>query len=191
MSTSHPPPRHLSYVCRLQHRLPDAIDLVVVHCTELPDLQTARSYGERIVHEASQTGNSGHFYIERNGWTEEWVPPERVAHHVRGFNERSIGVELVNRGRYPDWFDSRGQIMQEAYPAAQVQALLDLLDALRVSLPSLRWIAGHQELDTDQLPASDDPSRLVRRKLDPGPLFPWAAVLPACGLDPLITAGQD
>jgi N-acetylmuramoyl-L-alanine amidase len=36
------------------------------------------------------------------------------------------------------------------------------------------------------VPASDDPSRQVRRKLDPGPLFPWPAVLQGSGLTRLI-----
>jgi N-acetylmuramoyl-L-alanine amidase len=32
------------------------------------------------------------------------------------------------------------------------------------------------------VPATDDASRSVRRKLDPGPLFPWHEVLRDCGL---------
>jgi N-acetylmuramoyl-L-alanine amidase len=169
--------RHLSYTALLEARAVESIDLAVVHCTELPDLATAREYGERIVHSGSLTGNSGHYYIERNGWTEEWVPPERVAHHVRGFNERSIGIELVNHGRYPDWLHSARQDMTEPYPVAQIEALVMLLRDLSRRLPGLRWIAGHEALDRARVAASDDPALLVRRKLDPGPLFPWKELL--------------
>jgi len=176
--------RPLPYVERLQSRALADVDLVVIHCTELPGLATAREYGERIVH-ASGTGNSGHYYIDRDGSIERHVPDERVAHHVRGQNEHSIGIELVNTGRWPDWFDSRRQAMAEPYPDAQIDALLDLLAHLRAALPSLRHIAGHEDLDTDTITASDDGAKQVRRKLDPGPMFPWQRVMAACGLQRL------
>lgn len=171
----------LPYVARLDARERVGIDLVVLHCTELPDLVTAREYGERIVH-ASGTGNSGHYYVDRDGGVFRYVPDERVAHHVRGHNERSVGIELVNSGRYPDWLDSRHQMMSEPYPAAQIDALLALLAHLRNTLPNLRAIAGHEDLDTDTVTASDDPAKQVRRKLDPGPQFPWPRVAESCGL---------
>ena len=175
----------LPYVARLACRPRAAIELVVVHCTELPDLATAREYGERVLYPDSGTGNSGHFYIDRDGSVHEWVPVERVAHHVRGHNPRSVGIELVNRGRFPHWLDSRHQTMDEAYPYAQVQALVALLRRLQDELPSLRLVAGHEDLDTDEVAASDDPTRRVRRKRDPGPRFPWDAVLAAVPLQRL------
>lgn len=177
--------RHLSYAGLLEARSVESIDLAVVHCTELPDLAAAREYGERIVYPESRTGNSGHYYVERNGRTEEWVPPERVAHHVRGFNERSVGIELVNLGRFPDWLHSARQDMTEPYPAAQIEALVTLLRDLSRRLPGLRWIAGHDALDRAQVAATDDPARSVRRKLDPGPLFPWKELLGAVPLEVL------
>lgn len=175
--------RPLPYANALRRRELATVDLLVVHCTELPDLAAARVYGERRLYEGSGTGNSGHYYLDRDGRTEEWVPPHRIAHHVRGLNERSIGVELVNRGRYPDWFDSRHQQMTEAYPPAQIEALIALIAWLRSELPGLRWIAGHEELDTGTVPASDDARLAVHRKRDPGPLFPWAEVLSRCALE--------
>lgn len=177
--------RHLPYVDALELREPTVIDLVVVHCTELPDLATAREYGERIHYPDSGTGNSGHFYVERTGQIEEWVPVQRIAHHVRGYNPRSIGIELVNRGRYPHWFDSRHQRMREPYPEDQIQALQGLLHCLCADLASLRWIAGHEALDTGRVAASDQPTLSVSRKMDPGPLFPWRQVLAGCSLQVL------
>ena len=171
----------LPYVQRLQTRTLADIDVVVIHCTELPDLATAREYGERIVH-ASGTGNSGHYYVDRDGGVYRYVPDDRVAHHVRGHNEHAMGVELVNTGRYPDWLASRRQTMSEPYPPVQIDALLALIARLRDTLPNLRSIAGHEDLDTGLVAASDDPARQVRRKLDPGPLFPWQLVMGTCGL---------
>jgi len=172
----------LPYAAKLAQRDIGDIDLVVIHCTELPDIESARAYGERVLYSGSGTGNSGHWYIDRNGSVLQYVPADRIAHHVRGWNERSIGIELVNRGRFPDWLDSRSQAMTEPYPDAQIDALLALLARLGRDLPSLRNIAGHEDLDTEQVPASDDPSVTVARKRDPGPLFPWARVLDASGL---------
>ena len=172
----------LPYATRLQARSIDAIDLVVVHCTELPDLATARRFGEDIHYPASGTGNSGHFYVDRDGALYQYAPLDRVAHHTRGYNARSIGIELVNTGRYPDWLDSRRQAMDEAYPPVQVDALTALLQQLQAMVPGLEWIAGHEDLDTDEVAASDDPACMVRRKRDPGPLFPWRDVLAAVSL---------
>lgn len=175
--------RLLSYTGRLSKRSTDTVDLVVIHCTELPDLDTAREFGERIIYPESRTGNSGHYYIERNGCVEQWVPDDAVAHHARGYNERSIGIELDNLGRFPDWFNSGNQVMKQAYTAGQIKNLLALLHSLQQRLPELRWISGHAVLDTSLLPASDNPDRRVRRKLDPGPQFPWDRVLKAASLE--------
>ena len=174
----------LPYVNGLAERDTGAIDLVVLHCTELPNLAAARDYGERIHHEDSATGNSGHYYIDRDGSTHRWVPHDRVAHHVKHYNLRSIGIELVNRGRWPNWFDSASQQMTEPYPSEQTEALIGLLRQLRANIPSLRWIVGHEQLDQSRIEASDLPGQTVRRKLDPGPKFPWQVVLSSAGLEP-------
>ena len=169
----------LPYADALAARDPASIDTVVIHCTELPDLATAREYGERILYPASGTGNSGHYYIDRDGGIVEYVPAGRIAHHTRGWNPRSIGIELVNIGRYPDWLDSRHQAMDQAYTDAQIDALVALLLDLQARFPALSQITGHEDLDLDEVEASDDPALKVRRKRDPGPLFPWAEVLAA------------
>ena len=175
----------LPYVDALAARELADIDTVVIHCTELPDLATARSYGERILYPASGTGNSGHYYIDRDGGIAEYVPPERIAHHTRGWNPRSIGIELVNTGRYPHWLDSRHQAMEEAYTDAQIESLVALLLDLQARIPSLVQIAGHEDLDTNRVPASDAADTLVQRKRDPGPLFPWQRVLASTTLQRL------
>jgi N-acetylmuramoyl-L-alanine amidase len=175
--------RPLSYTQRLESRRLDAIELVVVHCTELPDMATARIFGEKIHHPESRTGNSGHFYIDRDGSIEQWVPVDRVAHHVRGFNPKSVGVELVNTGRYPDWFKSDHQQVTEPYPDIQIEALASLLNQLEKELPALESISGHSDLDTDMLPSEDLPDIEIRRKIDPGPHFPWSVIMDGISLN--------
>lgn len=176
---------HLPYVSALDARPLDQVDLVVIHCTELPDLAMARAFGETARY-AAGTGNSGHWYVDRDGSIQQWVPPERIAHHVRGWNARSVGIELVNIGRYPHWLHAGHQAMDAPYPDAQIAALVLLLQDLRLQLPALRLIAGHEDLDVERVPAEDDPAVLVARKRDPGPLFPWEAVLAQPGLERLI-----
>lgn len=173
----------LPYESRLDTRPLSQIDLVVIHCTEVPTLELSREFGERVLYENSGTGNSGHYYIDRDGSVLLYVRPDRVAHHVRGYNPRSIGIELVNTGRYPHWRDSRRQAMDEPYPEAQIAALVGLLAQLRAQLPALRYIAGHEDLDTELETALDDPTVLVPRKRDPGPQFPWTRVLQAVPLE--------
>lgn len=166
----------LPYVQHLPARAATQIDLVVMHCTELPDMAIAREYGERVLY-ATGTGNSGHFYIDRDGSIHQYVPTSHIANHTRGYNPRSIGIEMVNTGRYPNWLDSRHQAMHEPYTEAQISALIGLLQQLKNQLPNLRFIAGHEQLDTEQVPASNDATQRVFRKRDPGPHFPWPRVL--------------
>ena len=184
MNGPHIHQRPLAYAPALALRPEPVIDLVVIHCTELPDLAMARSFAERVLYPDSASGNCGHFYIDRDGHIEQWVELTRVAHHVRGFNERSVGIELVNSGRYPHWFSAAQQQMEEPYAEGQVISLIGLLTHLCQSLPSLCWLAGHEDLDRGLVPAADDPATLVRRKLDPGPLFPWERIRPATSLQP-------
>lgn len=167
----------VSYEDRLDRRALADIDLLVVHCTELPDLATARTYAERVLHAGSGTGNCGHYYLGRDGTALEYVAPQWVAHHCVGVNARAIGIELDHAGRWPDWLHASHQRITQPYPEAQIAALLQLLKThLRPKLPALRWIAGHEELDQRRVPASDDPAREVRRKRDPGESFPWHVV---------------
>ena len=175
----------LPYELKLDARPLSQIDLIVIHCTETPTLDSAREFGERVLYEGSGTGNSGHYYIDRDGRTTLYVRPDRVAHHVRGYNPRSIGIELVNTGRYPHWRDSKHQAMDEAYPEAQLVALISLLAQLQQQFPSVTFIAGHEDLDREMEAAMDDAEVLVPRKRDPGPLFPWDRVMEAVELERL------
>lgn len=181
----------LPYVARLGKRPLSVIDLVVIHCTELPDMQTAREFGERIQYAKSRTGNSGHYYIDTDGTIYRYVSDDRVANHTFGYNPRSIGIELSNIGRYPDWGDSWHQSWTVPYTKVQIDALLTLLRQLRRELPNLKYIAGHEDLDTRLEPARDDAKIMLRRRQDPGPLFPWKDIVPASGLERFVPRKQS
>ncbi|MGK5546152.1 N-acetylmuramoyl-L-alanine amidase [Streptomyces sp. URMC 127] len=163
------------------HRLPerrlDTITTVVLHATELPDFEEALLVADKSARESeSGRGVCGHLYVDRDGTVHQLVPLERVAQHVAGHNTPSIGIELINRGRYPRWFDAGHQTPAEPFPPAQVQALKDVLRTLRGACPRLSDLYRHSDLDTALVPAADRPEVKVRRRIDPGPLFPWADV---------------
>jgi N-acetylmuramoyl-L-alanine amidase len=181
----------LPYEARLHPRALSDIDLIVIHCTELPDMKMTREFGERVHYPDIGTGNSGHYYIEENGAVHRFVAPERVANHTMGFNTRSIGIEMFNVGRYPYWGDSKHQTFTVPYTKEQIHSLLALLRQLRAEIPSLRYVAGHEDLDRRLEPASDDPKILLPRRQDPGPLFPWGEIVPTAGLERLVPPKQD
>jgi N-acetylmuramoyl-L-alanine amidase len=166
----------VSYHDRLTIRNPASIDLVVLHCTELPTLQMAREFAERIVNPEDQVGNCGHYYIDRDGALCRYVRDDRIANHVLGYNESSVGIEIVNTGRYPDWYATTTQSPSEPYTFDQIESLNRLLHFLIKEHPGLVTIARHSDLDTRTIPATDDPKREVHRRIDPGPMFPWDEV---------------
>ncbi len=165
--------RLLSYHHRLEARSTAELNLIVIHCSELPTLEMAREFGERITLPESGTGFSGHYYVDRDGSIYRYVTDDRMARHVIGYNEHSIGIEIVNSGRYPNWFHSQHQQCTEPYTTDQIEALKRLLRYLQLRHPSIVTLARHSDLDTQTIPAEDDPSLFIRRKIDPGPLFPW------------------
>ena len=163
----------LPYNERLERRHTAELDLIVLHCTELPTLQMAREFGERIVLPETRTGFSGHYYIDRDGRVYQYVSDDRMARHVIGFNPKSIGIELVNLGRYPNWFHSTHQTCTEPYAAVQIESVRKLLRFLKQRYPQILRIARHSDLDKNWIAAEDDATIQIRRKVDPGPLFPW------------------
>ncbi len=181
MIADFPPPTieltPLPYEERLDSRDLSQVDLVIIHCTETPTLASAREFGEKVLYDQSGTGNSGHFYIDRDGRVLQYVDPKFTAHHTKGYNARAVGIELVNIGRYPNWLDSNHQSMDEAYTKPQIDALIGLLKELGDKYPHLQFIAGHEDLDRTQVGATDDAAKMVFRKQDPGRMFPWTTVL--------------
>lgn len=142
-------------------------------------MDLCREYAEKIHHTDSQTGNCGHFYLDKEGQIFQFVEVTHIAHHVRGLNERTLGIELINQGRYPHWFQSDHQSVTDPYPDSQIQSLVILLRSLQQKIETLSYLAGHEDLDRGFVQADDNPALQIRRKIDPGPLFPWDKVMQA------------
>jgi len=170
----------LPYNANLEKRDVHTIDMIVLHCTELPTIREARQYGERILYKKSRTGNAGHYYIDRDGQVYRYVEDDRVAHHAKEYNHRSIGIEIVNHGRYPHWFHSTHQVPTEEYTPGQIESVIKLLLYLKKKYPVITTLKRHSDLDREKIAAEDNPNILIRRKIDPGPLFPWEKVRLRC-----------
>ena len=106
-----------------------------------------------------------HYMIDRDGTLARSVPEDQIAHHVFGHSARSIAIELINDGDGSDPF-----------PEAQLQAVTALIQdiAKRRSL-SREAVKRHSDLDLGVMPCD----RSKRRKVDPGPAFPFEGVLDA------------
>lgn len=176
-------PSLLPYHHSLEQRDPAEINLIVIHSTELLDMAEARAYGERILYPESNTGAAGHYYVDRQGKITRYVEDGRIANHVKGHNKKSIGIEVVNRGRYPNSYYSRNQKVSEEFPEAQIIALGKLINHLKKKYPNIKALSGHVDLDRRLVPASNASHVQVRRKRDPGPLFPWQKIMTLTGLE--------
>jgi N-acetylmuramoyl-L-alanine amidase len=130
---------------------PRQASLVVLHYTSNDDTDTALRTLTDPLREVS-----AHYLVGRDGDIVQLVDETRRAWHagasrwggIDDVNSVSIGIELDNNGFEP-------------YPPAQIDALLLLLAdlKLRLSIPTANFV-GHADV-------------APRRKLDPGPLFPW------------------
>jgi N-acetylmuramoyl-L-alanine amidase len=160
------------------------IDLIVVHAIGGPVCEpragavsfSAAPRDARFWRDwfARQTDRSIHYVIDREGRIAAQRPEERTAGHVSyagivaGVNDRSVGIELVNRGDGVDPF-----------PEPQIRALIALIQ----DIGARRGLDGsalrlHSELDDRTFACGDGDHR---RNVDPGPLFPLERVTAAMG----------
>ena len=143
----------LPYEARLDARPRAQIDLVVIHCTELPDLATAREYGERVLYD-SGTGNSGHYYIDRDGTVHLWVVARaRRQPHARlqpAFDRHRTGEHraLSALARCGPPGDGRA-----VYRGADRCADRAAEGRLRRTSRRCKFITGHEDLDTTTVAA--------------------------------------
>ncbi len=150
------------------------VDAVIVHSLGGPDCQHGRPFFKRIEGDARSWITtfrrlpivSIHYVIGRDGQIEAGIPEELAASHAIGWNQRSIGIELVNNGDGVDPF-----------PAAQLSALARLVREIRARHPAIipARILRHSDVDHSTFPAATFGASCsaFRRKLDPGDAFPW------------------
>ena len=130
---------------------------------------------------------SAHLVVDRAGRLTQLLPFDYQAWHAgksawrgeRAFNNKSIGIELVNwgplrRGAEGIWATARGfeipadqvvitehdaDVGWQRYSEAQIGRLVDALRALDAAF-EIEAVLGHDDIAPG-------------RKMDPGPAFPW------------------
>lgn len=153
-----------------------AVDAVIVHSLGGPDCRQGTRFFRQIGGDA-HTWNatfatlpfvSIHYVIGRDGRVEAGIPEAMAASHAVGWNQRSIGIELVNNGDGTDPF-----------PAPQLAALAQLVRDIRARHPAVtaERVLRHSDVDRSTFPADrhGEGCAAFRRKLDPGDAFPWDA----------------
>jgi N-acetyl-anhydromuramyl-L-alanine amidase AmpD len=157
-----------------------AVDTIVVHSLGGPDCRDGRRFYRTIDGDARTWMAtfqalpivSIHYVIGRDGQVEAGVPEADAATHAVGWNQRSIGIELVNNGDGADPF-----------PEAQVAALVQLVQDIRRRHPAVTAdrVWRHSDVDHSTFAASrhGEACTQYRRKEDPGAAFPWTAFLAA------------
>lgn len=133
-----------------------AVDHLVLHYT---GMRSAAAAIARLRDPAARV--SAHYVVDADGRVTALVPEALRAWHagasfwrgVRGLNDRSIGIEIVNPGH--DW----GYV---PFPPAQMRAVAALARGIvsRWAVPA-RNVVAHSDIAPD-------------RKRDPGEKFPWA-----------------
>lgn len=153
-----------------------AIDSVIVHSLGGPDCRDGRRFFRAIDGDASTWMArfnrlpivSIHYVVDRGGRVEAGVPEAIAATHATGWNQRSIGIELVNNGDGVDPF-----------PAAQFEALVGLVRGIRQRHAgiALARVLRHSDVDRSMFAVARHGAGCdaYRRKLDPGDAFPWDA----------------
>ncbi len=137
------------------------IDHLVLHYT---GMQTGAAAVERLCDPAARV--SSHYVVDEDGTVYCLVDEHKRAWHagvsfwrgVRGLNDRSVGIEIVNPGH--EWG-------YRCFPDAQMAAVLELCSGVlrRHPIPPCN-VVGHSDIAPD-------------RKQDPGELFAWGRLAEA------------
>ena len=148
------------------------INMIVIHSTGGPtcDAKTGRpvwikagSLAANMRFIESHPTLGIHYMIDRDGTLRKSVPEDQIGHHVFGYSERSVAIELVNDG---DGI--------EPFPESQIQATVALIQDIAQRRGLTRnGVKRHSDLDLGMLRCN----RSMRRKVDPGPAFPYEHVL--------------
>lgn len=142
----------------------------------------------------NERGLSCHFLLDNDGTIYQTMDLAFMAYHAAGFNPRSIGIEMCNRGdakRDPNYYRKHGKKRETTtvrihghiyqcfrFTPAQIEAMRGLADGLARALPNLpleypQDTPGHQAWgeipNAPQFAGYLGHYHTTRRKWDPGP----------------------
>lgn len=118
------------------------IDLIVVHCSATREDRDFTEHDLEVCHRRRGFNGAGyHFYIRKNGDIKATRSLEKIGAHVKGFNQKSIGV------CYEGGLDCRGR-PKNTMTAWQRHSLYVLIRTLLKDYPGSR-VCGHRDLSPD------------------------------------------
>ncbi|MAG91447.1 hypothetical protein CMO83_02125 [Candidatus Woesearchaeota archaeon] len=152
MPTSTTPGIEVSKEYRLKERnRPNGalVDTIVLH-------HTGDDAASKTINTLNKRGLGVHYIIDRDGTIYYAIDELKIAYHAKGWNSRSIGIEIVNTGR-----------RSMDYTPAQYISIQNLINDIARRWPSIdindRQVVGHYEVSTIG-------------KWDPSPNFDWGEI---------------
>lgn len=151
---------------------PGAIEYIVVHDMEADDIQSVENY---FRHGATNDAVGAHLGIAQNNRganvgvrvkVRQWAKFDRLVYHAVGGNAHGIGIELTGYARTSraGWIKRRGQRI------ALAETIARICHAEGLGIPS----HGHNVLGHGDVTRIN---RIAGGHTDPGPNFPWDAVM--------------
>lgn len=170
--------------CTKCTRLLEITDMIVLHATDGANAMSSAHYLAR-----QDTSVSAHLVVARTGRVIQLLPFNVRAWHAgvseyagrKGLNDYSIGIEMDNAGRlhrrgnsFYSWFNKEYPYSQvytgmenghavyyHRYTSQQIEKVIEICRLLLKIYP-IHWLLRHSDI--------------TRRKIDPGPAFPFEEV---------------
>jgi N-acetylmuramoyl-L-alanine amidase len=119
-------------------------EYLVIHCTATPaSMDIGSETVDRWHREQGWSAIGYHHVIRRDGTIERGRPLGSIGSHVKGYNNRSLGITLVGGS------DRTKQRAEDNFTAYQYDALRELLGVLTRTYPDA-VILGHRDLSPDK-----------------------------------------
>ena len=117
-------------------------DYIVVHCSATPPRKKVnKEYLEKKHRQLGFLEIGYHYVIEVDGQIVSGRDLDQVGMHLKGFNERSIGIVLIGGVSRKD-----PNIYEKNFSRKQIESLSDLIQQLREKYP-MATVVGHKDLD--------------------------------------------
>ncbi len=121
--------------------------MIVIHYTEIPDLNESIKYFSRDMISADEPYdyrhgrvNVGiHFMIDLNGDIHSFYPAGIIARHTIGYNYTSIGIENI-------------ALNESSLTEKQLESNAELIQYLAKKYPTIEYLIGHLEYNRKDLP---------------------------------------
>ena len=100
-------------------------------------------------------GWGAHYYVYPSGTIVESIKPGYMGAHAKGFNENTVGIEIIVPGVLTYQTFTQKILNERWYKLAQVTSVINLSNWLIESTGTIKYATTHSYLDPD-------------RKVDPG-----------------------